>query len=129
MGCRQLTWPNERESGLMSKNTRETQAEREHRITGFRRDQVKFAGIHARFWGRVNFLAGGGGGFSLSFSWVASLLEELSPVGSAFWFAGSSFCSVMVPSPRRCSSEGKSVFISTRTRWGGRRWTEGGALR
>ena len=117
MGRLQLTWPNDREIGLTSKNTRETHAEREHRITGFRRDQVKFAGIHARLDGRVNFFPGGDGGFSFSFSWVASLLEALSPAGSAFWLAGSSFCSAMISSPPRCSLEGESVFISTGTRW------------
>ena len=103
----------------MTVSTRETQAVREHRITGFSRDQVKFAGIHAKLGGRVNLFPDVGEGFSFSLSWVASLVEEPSPAGSAFSFAGTSFCSAMVSSPPRCSLEGKSVFIpgeSTRTR-------------
>jgi len=75
-----LTWPNDRETGPMISSKRETHAVSEHRMICLIFDHVKFAGIHARIGGRVDFFCGGG--FSSSFSLPASLLEELAPVGS-----------------------------------------------
>jgi len=61
-----FTWPNGRATGPRIENRIETHAMSEHRMRGLNRDQVQFAGIHARLDGSVNFLFGGG--FSSFFS-------------------------------------------------------------